>query len=172
MSIRENPGRYKGLRVRRQIPGEARPRVMYFSYYVSAKTAYGNSRREATDGEKAGLWMQAFQMDEQWEEDQRVAKLKEIRVFDPFHTRSNTGVKGIMYKMRLDARGYRAEGFCCSLQHKGRRYSAEVRLSRRTWKDGWRQAVEYLAHVRAIGPQQVKAMMRAIPDESALRIKT
>lgn len=165
MSISLLNGRFVGLRVRRKIANEDKPRVRYFSFRVASTENGLTSWREVTKKERTALERQARELDAEWAEAQRAGRVASTKPFDPFAGRTNTGIKGLSYGRRFDGDGYEVEGLWISVRHDGRPVTAGVRSSNLKWKDAWRQAVTRLAEIKGLDKSTLKKMIAACPQK-------
>lgn len=169
MSIRIIGGRFVGLRVQRSIQGESRPRIKNFSLRIPIRRNSITTWRAATDAEVERINAKAVALDHQWELDQHAARVP--RVFDPFDTTTNTGVKGITYSVKADSQNYMVEAFRLYVSHDGRPKSAIARLGRRTWSAGWTMIVARLVNIKNLNPDMHQKLLKSMPSERKLRAR-
>lgn len=170
MSVRKINSRFVGLRVQRQIPGEARPRVKNFSFRIPVRRGHITAWRDASASEQETLTAKAIQLDTQWEQEQATARKAQAKPFDPFeNARTNTGIVGIRYVWTKDSEGYDVEGFWINVSHNKKTYTQSVRLKNRKWADGWKIAAEKLGAIKGLTPAVVKKIIRKRPVEAQLR---
>jgi hypothetical protein len=167
MSIRIMNDRFVGLRVQRTVAGEDKPRVKNFSYRIPKRVKGVTRWREATAEEKKKIGEKAKALDAQWEHLQTRARVP--REFSPFDTRTNTGVKGIVYATRPDSQGYPVEAFRLYVSHLGKPKTAIVRLKRRTWREGWILIVDHLVKVKGLDVATQETLLARMPSERKLR---
>ena len=106
MSVREVNGKFVGLRVERSI--DKLPYIKFFSYRIRVLENGITKFRNATRAEKRELLAAAEAYDKKLE---RLQKKSKQREFEPFNSRTNTGIKGISYRAGRDTQGYEYVGF-------------------------------------------------------------
>lgn len=168
MSVRELNGKFKGLRVQRIVSGV--PMMQHFSFRLPQVIGGVTTRRDATKQERAALHVQAVALDAEYEVLQRAAATS--HTFDPFVSRTNTGIKGIAHRIGKDSQGYAVEGFWLNLSVNGEQHSSSVRLASRSWREGWRLIVQKLVDVKELDEATHKKILAKMPKEKLLRTKT
>ena len=164
MSVREVNGKFVGLRVERSI--DKLPYIKFFSYRIRVLENGITKFRNATRAEKRELLAAAAAYDKKLE---RLQKKSKQREFEPFNSRTNTGIKGISYRSGRDTQGYEYMGFFINITVDGKQHSSSVRMADRTWEENWRLAVLRLAKVKNIDKATTKQIILAIPSEKKLR---
>lgn len=167
MSVRELNGKFKGLRVQRTIDGK--PKQTHFSFRKPVTRKGVTAWRDATEAERKELWRQAEDLDKKYEALQKASAVK--RVFDPFGSNTNTGIKGIGYRVGKDSQGYDVEAFWLNVSDNGKQHSSSVRLAKRTWKEGWTMIVQKLVDVKELDAATHKKILAKMPKEKSLRGK-
>lgn len=172
MSVRAYSGAFVGLRVQRSI--DKIPHTKHFSFRIPTHEDGVTQWRDATEEEKAAMLKQAEEYDKELAQMQKAAKEKvhANEVFDPFVSRTNTGIRGIAYRISPDSRGYPVEAFWLNLTHDGKPHSSNVRLANRSWKDGWKLIVGKLVELKSLDDKTAKKLLRSIPDEKKLKAET
>ena len=164
MSVREVNDKFIGLRVERSI--EKVSHVKFFSYRIRVLKNGITTYRNATRAEKKELLAAAEAYDKKLE---RLQKKSKQREFEPFNSRTNTGIKGISYRSGKDTQGYEYMGFFINITVDGKQHSSSVRMADRTWEENWRLAVLRLAKVKNLDKATTKQIILAIPSEKKLR---
>lgn len=170
MSIRNFKSGTGGVRIQIKMPYEARPRVVEFPYLVPLAAADGSGWRAASRKEKLVISGRAVALRELWVQERLDSLSDPTRVFNPWDTTTNTGIKGIAYSRLIDSEGYHAEAFRCNVYHHGRQHTAVVRLGRRTWEDAWARAVDRIADIKELSKATRRSMHTCTPCESRLRV--
>lgn len=164
MSVREVNDKFIGLRVERSIDKVSH--VKFFSYRIRLLKNGITTYRNATRAEKKELLAAAEAYDKKLE---RLQKKSKQREFEPFNSRTNTGIKGISYRSGKDTQGYEYMGFFINITVDGKQHSSSVRMADRTWEENWRLAVLRLAKVKNLDKATTKQIILAIPSEKKLR---
>ena len=99
MSVREIKNGFFGLRVQRNINGVSH--VKNFSYRVPVFAGGTTTWRGATRLEKKELAVLAEAYDQELQQDQESEK--QAKKYDPFSSITNTGIKGISYRIGFDS---------------------------------------------------------------------
>lgn len=165
MSVREVNNGFIGLRVERSIDKVAH--IKSFSYRIRVLKNGVTKYRNATRAEKKELLAVAEAYDKKLERLQRKSKVQ--KGFDPFNSRTNTGIKGISYRTGNDTQGYEYVGFFINITEDGKQHSSSVRMADRTWEENWRLAALNLAKVKKLDKATTKQIILAIPSEKKLR---
>lgn len=168
MSVRELDNKFKGLRVQRVVGGESF--VKHFSFRVRQVREGIATWRDATKSERAALHVQAKALDTEYEVLQK--NFVKQNTFDPFTSRTNTGIKGIGYRIGKDTQGYEVEGFWLNLSVDGKQHSSSVRLASRSWREGWQLIVQKLVDLKKLDAATHKNILKLLPKENLLRTKT
>lgn len=162
MSVRAATGKFSGLRVERSI--DKKPHIKHFSFRIAKE---GGGWREATPAEIKKITKQAEAYDRKLEAMQKAAVSE--KGFDPFESRTNTGIRGISYRIGRDTQGYEVEAFWLNLTHDGKQHSSNVRLANRSWQEGWKLIVDKLCELKSLKPSVKKRIVAAIPNEKQLK---
>ena len=165
MSVREVNDKFIGLRVERSI--EKVPQIKFFSYRIRVLKNGVTTYRNATRAEKKELLAAAEAYDKKLERLQKKSKAQ--TGFDPFVSRTNTGIKGISYRAGKDTQGYEYVGFFINITADGKQHSSSVRMADRSWEENWRLAPLRLAKVKKLDRATTKQIILAIPSEKKLR---
>jgi hypothetical protein len=162
MSVRKATGKFSGLRVERSI--NKTPHIKHFSFRIPDPAG---GWREATPAEIKKITKEAEAYD------RKLAAMQKASVaekgFDPFESRTNTGIRGISYRIGRDTQGYDVEAFWLNLTHDGKQHSSNVRLANREWKEGWKLIVDKLCALKSLKPAVRKRILAAIPNEKNLK---
>ena len=167
MSVREVNVNEKtiGLRVERSIDKVLS--IKFFSYRIRVLKNGVTTYRNATRAEKKELLAAAETYDKKLERLQKKSKAQQG--FDPFVSRTNTGIKGISYRAGKDTQGYEYVGFFINITVDGKQHSSSVRMADRSWEENWRLAALRLAKVKKLDRATTKRIILAIPSEKKLR---
>ena len=165
MSVREVNDKFIGLRVERSI--DKVPHIKFFSYRIRVLKNGITTYRNATRAEKKELLAAAEAYDKKLEKLQKQSKA--VKEFDPFSSRTNTGIKGISYRTGKDTQGYEYVGFFVNVLVDGVQHSSSVRMADRTWEENWRLAALRLAKAKKLDKATTKQIILAIPSEKKLR---
>jgi hypothetical protein len=161
MSVRELQGKFTGIRVQRTINGKVH--LKHYSFKIAEHNGMVTSWRMANESEKDKLRVAAQAYDKQLAELQK--STKEKRPWKPASTRTNTGVKGVAYRYGRDGQGYIVEGFWISV-YNNKQHSAVVRLTKRTWSDGWKAVVKKLNSLLELKASERQVLLSMCPPES------
>ena len=167
MSVREINDKFHGLRVQRIVNGV--PHSKHYSFRIPVFTDGTTTWRAATRAEKKELTILAEAYDQELQQKQESEK--RFRKFDPFGSNTNTGIKGISYRIGVDSQQYEVEAFWLNLSVDGKQHSSSVRLASRTWEEGWKLIVDKLVKVKELTPSTRRKIMSMIPSERKLRAK-
>ena len=144
MSVREINNKFQGLRVQRTINGETFQK--HYSYRIPVFTDGTTTWRAATRAEKKELAILAEVYDQELQQDQESAK--KARKFNPLSYLTNTGVKGISYRIGFDSQKYEVEAFWLRILVNGKQHTSAARLACRSWEEGWKLIVNKLVKVK------------------------
>lgn len=162
MSVRTATGKFSGLRVERSI--NKKPHIKHFSFRLPADDG---GWREATPAEVKKITKEAEAYDRELAALQQAAVTE--KGFDPFESRTNTGIRGISYRIGKDTQGYEVEAFWLNLTHDQKQHSSNVRLANRTWKEGWSLIVDKLCELKELDAATRRKIIKAIPNEKKLK---
>ena len=163
MSVRQATGKFSGLRVERSI--NKKPHVKHFSFRIKDEAT--GKWRDANAKEIKAITKEAEAYDKELAVLQKAAI--EEKGFDPFESRTNTGIRGISYRIGRDTQGYEVEAFWLNLTHEGKQHSSNVRLANREWKQGWTLIVDKLVELKGLKPAVKKRILAAMPNEKNLK---
>ena len=163
MSVRELSGAYNGLRVQRTVDGKIH--LEHFSYRIPIHKKGKTEWHIANDTERAAIRKKAEQYDQKLADMQSKVK-KVAKKWQPTSTRTNTGVRGVAYRYGRDGQGYIVEGFWISVYHDNKQLSAMVRLTKRTWSDGWKAVVKKLNSLLELKASERQVLLSMCPPES------
>lgn len=165
MSVREVNSGFMGLRVERSIDKIAH--IKSFSYRIRVLKNGVTTYRNATRAEKKEILASAEAYDKKLERLQKKSKVQ--KGFDPFVSRTNTGIKGISYRAGKDTQGYEYVGFFINITDGGRQHSSSVRMADRSWEENWRLAALRLAKMKKLDKATTRQIILALPSEKKLR---
>ena len=167
MSVRVIENGFFGLRVQQDINGVSR--VKNFSYRVPVFAGGTTTWRGATRVEKKEIAVLAKAYDQELQQVQESAK--KARKYNPLSTLTNTGVKGISYRIGFDSQKYEVEAFWLRMVVNGKGHTSAARLACRSWEEGWKLIVNKLVKVKELSPSTRRKLLEMIPSERKLRAK-
>lgn len=165
MSVREIDDKFKGLRVQRNVNKKTHQK--HFSFRIPVRRNGVTAWRDATAAEKLAIRAKAEAYDRKLAIKQK-EELEE-KPFDPFSGKTNTGVKGIAYRVSKDSQSYEVEAFWLNVSVDKKQHSSNVRLGPRSWAEAWKLIVAKLVTVKGLSPSLHKKLLAAIPSEKKLR---
>lgn len=158
MSKRYVNGPFKGIVVARIINGVQHRET--FSFRIKAEKGW----RDATEAEKAALERAADAADARLAALQH--KASTAFAYSPTSGHSNTGVRGISWRVGKDREGYPVEAFWLSLRHEGKQHSYYVRTTSMSWEEAWEKVVTRLGELKKLSRKEVRALKAAVPSTS------
>ena len=167
MSVREIKNGFFGLRVQRNINGVSH--VKNYSYRVPVFAGGTTTWRGATRVEKKEIAVLAEAYDQELQQVQE--SKKNARKYNPLTTLTNTGVKGISYRIGFDSQKYEVEAFWLRMVVNGKGHTSAARLACRSWEEGWKMIINKLVKVKELSPSTRRKLLEMMPSERKLRIR-